>query len=260
MELGLKGRVATVTGGADGIGKVCVEGFVREGASVVIADINIDHAREVAERLSADGKKVLAVRTDVTKKTDVDNLVATALSEFGKIDILVNNAGVVRDIMFVDIEEKDWDWVNDVNAKGIYLVTRAVVSHMITARYGKIVNISSRSGKEGQVGLSHYGASKFAVIGLTQALAKEMAEYDINVNAVCPGILRTHMWEQLLEVRAKRQGLPREQIFDSWIQQIPLKRPQESEDIANVVLFLSSEVSRNITGESININGGLRMD
>ncbi len=260
MELGLKGRVAIVTGGADGIGKVCVEGFVREGASVVIADINIDHAREVAERLSADGKKVLAVRTDVTKKTDVDNLVATALSEFGKIDILVNNAGVVRDIMFVDIEEKDWDWVNDVNAKGVYLVTRAVVSHMITARYGKIVNISSRSGKEGQVGLSHYGASKFAVIGLTQALAKEMAEYDINVNAVCPGILRTHMWEQLLEVRAKRQGLPREQIFDSWIQQIPLKRPQESEDIANVVLFLSSEVSRNITGESININGGLRMD
>ena len=260
MELGLKGRVAIVTGGADGIGKVCVEGFVREGASVVIADINIDHAREVAERLSADGKKVLAVRTDVTKKTDADNLVATALSEFGKVDILVNNAGVIRDIMFVDIEEKDWDWVNDVNAKGVYQVTRAVVSHMITARYGKIVNISSRSGKEGQVGLSHYGASKFAVIGLTQALAKEMAEYDINVNAVCPGILRTYMWEVLLDARAKRQGLPREQIFDSWIQQIPLKRPQESEDIANVVLFVSSDISKNITGESININGGLRMD
>ena len=260
MDLRLEGKVAIVTGGGRGIGAAIVEGFAKEGANAVIADIGIDVAQELAKKIGRDRVKVLAVRTDVTKKSDVDNLVSTTLEEFGKIDILVNNAGVARDIMFVDIEEEDWDLVNDVNAKGVYLVTRAVVPHMIAARYGKIINISSRSGKEGQIGLSHYAASKFAVIGLTQALAKELGEYDINVNAVCPGILRTSMWEGLLDARSKRQGLPREQLFDGWIEQIPLKRPQKPEDIANVVLFLSSEVSRNMTGEAINVNGGLRMD
>ena len=260
MDLGLEGKVAIVTGGGRGIGAAIVEGFAKEGANAVIADIGLDVAQELAKKIGRGGVKVLAVRTDVTKKSDVDNLVSTTLEEFGKIDILVNNAGVVRDIMFVDIEEEDWDLVNDVNVKGVYLVTRAVVPHMIAAKYGKIINISSRSGKEGQIGLSHYAASKFAVIGLTQALAKELGEYDINVNAVCPGILRTSMWEGLLDARSKRQGLPREQLFDGWIEQIPLKRPQKPEDIANVVLFLSSEVSRNMTGEAINVNGGLRMD
>jgi len=249
-----------VTGGARGIGVAIVEGFAKERANVVVADIRLDETQELAETLGRGGVKVLAVRTDVTKKSDVDNLVSTTLEEFGKIDILVNNAGVVQDIMFVDIEEEDWNLVNDVNTKGVYLVTRAVVPHMIAAGYGKIVNISSRSGKEGQVGLSHYAASKFAVIGLTQALAKELGEYHINVNAVCPGILRTAMWEVLLDARAKRQGLPREQLFDGWIGQIPLKRPQHPEDIANVVLFLSSDVAKNMTGEAINVNGGLRMD
>jgi len=261
MELGLEGQVAIVTGGARGIGSAIVEGFAGEGASVVIADIELEAAQELAARIGGRGAKVLAVRIDVTKKSDVDNLVATALREFGKIDILVNNAGVVQDILFVDIEEEDWHRINDVNAKGVYLVTRAVVPHMIAARRGKIINISSRAGKEAQIGLSHYSASKFAVIGLTQALAKELGEYDITVNAVCPGILRTFMWEKvILDARAKRQGLSREQVFESWINQIPLRRPQQPEDIANVVLFLSSQVSKNITGEAINVSGGLRMD
>jgi len=260
MDLGLKGKVAIVTGGGRAIGEAIVRGFVKEEASVVIADIDLDFAQKLAKDMARGGAKVLAIGTDVTRKSDADSLVSTTLSEFGKIDILVNNAGVVRDIKFVDIKEEDWDWVNDVNAKGVYLVTRAVVPHMIAARRGKIVNISSRSGKEGQVGLSHYAASKFAVIGLTQALAKELAEYDINVNAVCPGIIRTRMWEALLNARSKREGLPREQVFAKWIDLIPLRRPQNPDDIANVVLFLSSEVTKNITGEAINVNGGLRMD
>ncbi|MEJ2047547.1 MAG: SDR family oxidoreductase, partial [Dehalococcoidia bacterium] len=138
--------------------------------------------------------------------------------------------------------------------------TKAVVPHMISNRRGKIVNISSRSGKEGQSCLSHYAASKFAVLGLTQALAKELAQYDINVNAVCPGVIRTPLWDGILDTRSKREGLPREQIFGNWIDSVPLKRPQTPEDIANVVLFLSSELSKNITGEAININGGSRMD
>ena len=260
MDLGLEGKVAIVTGGARGIGASIVEGFVKEGCSVVIADRRVDLAQALAEKMESYRVKVLVVRTDVTKKSDVDNLVSTTLQEFGKINILVNNAGIIEDIMFVDIEEEDWDRVNDVNAKGVYLVTRAVVPHMIAARHGKIVNMSSLAGKRGGVGVTHYSASKFAVIGITRSLARELAEYDINVNAVCPGILWTAMWEVLLDARAKRRGVSREQIWDEWIEQIPLKRAQTPEDIANMVLFLSSEVSKNVTGEAINVNGGLRMD
>ncbi len=260
MDLGLEGKIAIVTGGAGSIGAAIVEGFVREGSSVVIADNSLDEAKKLAEKLGRGGVKILAIKTDVTKKSDADNLASATLQEFGKVDILINNAGVISDMRFVDIEEEDWDRVNDVNAKGVYLVTRAVVPHMIAARYGKIVNLSSLAGKKGAVGVSHYCASKFAVIGITQSLAYELAEYNINVNAVCPGILRTALWEVLLDARAGRLGLPREEIWDRTIEQIPLKRPQNPEDIANVILFLSSEVSRNMTGEAISVNGGLRMD
>jgi meso-butanediol dehydrogenase/(S,S)-butanediol dehydrogenase/diacetyl reductase len=259
MELGLKDKVVIVTGGARGLGAAISSGFVEEGANVIIGDTSVDLAEELAAKMKG-GAKIAVVRTDVIRKSDAEELAARVMNEFGKIDILVNNAGIVQEKLFVDIEEDDWDRVNHVNAKGVYLVTKAVVPHMIAAKYGKIVNISSRSGKEGQIGLSHYAASKFAVIGLTQALAKELAEYNINVNAVCPGIIRTAMWEKLLDARAKRQGLPREQLFEGWVKQIPLGRPQEPEDIAKVVVFLSSEVARNITGEAVNVNGGLRMD
>jgi meso-butanediol dehydrogenase/(S,S)-butanediol dehydrogenase/diacetyl reductase len=193
MELDLKGKVVIVIGGARGIGRDVVEGFAGEGASVVVSDILSDEASELTKKLAQDEVKALAVRTDVTSKSDADNLVTATLKEFGQIDVLVNAAGIVHDIRFIDIEEADWDRVLDINAKGTYLITRAVIPHMMAARYGKIVNISSRSGKEAHPGLVHYAASKFAVIGLTTGLAKELAEYDINVNAVCPGILRTAM-------------------------------------------------------------------
>lgn len=260
MELGLKGKVAIVTGGARGIGGSIVEGFAKEGANIVISDILFALAQEVAEKLTRGGVKALAVKTDVSRKSDADNLAAVTLEEFGKIDILVNAAGIVRDTRFVDIEEEEWDQVLDINAKGTYLVTRAVAPHMMAARQGKIVNISSRSGKDAQAGLSHYSASKFAIIGITQALAKELAEYNINVNAICPGISRTDMWEKILDARSARTGIPREEIWARMIDTIPLKRPQAPEDIANVVLFLSSDISQNITGEAISVNGGSRMD
>lgn len=131
---------------------------------------------------------------------------------------------------------------------------------MIANRRGKIVNISSIVGKKASLDVAHYCASKFAVIGLTQSVAKELGEYSINVNAVCPGFVRTAMWESLLDIRSKSKNLPREKIWEAAVDQIPLKRPQLPEDIANVVLFLSSEIARNITGESISVNGGLHMD
>lgn len=260
MELGLTGKVAIVTGGARGIGKSIVEGFAKEGASVVISDILFDVAQELAEKLTRNGTRVLAVKTDVSKKSDAHNLAAATMKEFGKIDILVNTAGIIRDTMLVDIEEEEWDQILDINVKGIYLITRAVVPHMIATRQGKIVNISSRSGKDAQAGLSHYGASKFAIIGITQSLAKELAPNDINVNAVCPGIVRTDMWERILDDRSARTGVPREEIWAGMIETIPLKRPQVPEDMANMVLFLCSDIARNITGEAINVNGGSRMD
>jgi meso-butanediol dehydrogenase/(S,S)-butanediol dehydrogenase/diacetyl reductase len=259
MELGLRDKVVIVTGGARGIGTAITSGFAEERANVIIGDTIVDLAEEGAARMKG-GVKIMMVRTDVTKKSDAEELVAKTMNEFGKIDVLVNNAGVVQEKLFVDIEEADWDRINHINAKGVYLVTQAVVPHMIAARYGKIVNISSRSGKDGQIGLSHYAASKFAVIGLTQALAKELGEYNINVNAVCPGIIATAMWDTILAVRAERHGLTREQIFANLLKQVPLGRLQDPDDVAKVVLFLSSEVSRNITGEAINVNGGLRMD
>ena len=260
MELGLTGKVAIVTGGARGIGKSIVEGFAKEGASVVISDILLDVARELAEKLTRNETRVLAVKTDVSKKSDAHNLAAATMKEFGKIDILVNTAGIVRDTMLVDIEEEEWDQILDINVKGVYLITRAVVPHMIATRQGKIVNISSRSGKDAQAGLSHYGASKFAIIGITQSLAKELAPNDINVNAVCPGIVRTDMWERILDDRSARTGVPREEIWAGMIETIPLKRPQVPEDMANMVLFLCSDIARNITGEAINVNRGSRMD
>jgi NAD(P)-dependent dehydrogenase (short-subunit alcohol dehydrogenase family) len=260
VDLGLDGKVAIVTGGARGIGVAIVESFVRERCRVVIADNSFELAQDLAARLGNDKVKVLAVRTDVAVKSDAKNLISTTLQEFGKIDILVNNAGVIGDFRFVDMGEAEWDRVMDVNAKGIYLVTQVVVPHMISAKHGKIVNMSSLAGKRGNAGIVHYSASKFAIIGITQSLARELAEHDINVNAVCPGILPTAMWDVLLEARAERQGLSRQQVWDEWMEQIPLGRPQTSEDIANVVLFLSSEVSRNITGEAISVNGGLLMD
>ncbi len=261
MDLGLRGKTAIVTGGARGIGEAIVQSFVAEGANVVIADVLQETAEQLAKKVSRSDARALAIRTDVTKKTDVEALVAAALREFGKIDVLVNNAGVVGEMLFTEVEEQEWDRVHTVNVKGTYLTCRAVIPHMTAARRGRIVNISSRSGKEGQFGLSHYAASKFAVVGLTQSLAKELAQYDINVNCVCPGILRTAMWETILDGRSRRTGRPREDVWLDAMQLIPLRRAQVPQDIANAVLFLSSDVvAPNITGESMSVNGGLRMD
>ena len=196
----------------------------------------------------------------MSKRADAEKLVRGVVDDVGKIDILVNAAGILQETGFPDIEEEEWDRIFDINVKGVYLVTRAAVPHMIARREGKIVNISSRSGKDAQAGLSHYGASKFAILGLTQALAKELAGFNINVNAVCPGVIRTDMWEKILDTRSRREGVSKTVIYNRVIESIPLGRPQLPEDVANAVLFLCSEAARNITGEAINVNGGMRMD
>ena len=259
MELGIKGKVAVVTGGAKGIGRAIVEGLAEEGANVVISDVLLEDAEELANRLK-NKVGVLTVKTDVSNSSDVEKLVSATLKKFERIDILVNNAGVARAVPFTDLEEKEWDRTLDINAKGVYLVTSMVVPHMIASKSGRIVNTSSVSGKRGGPELAHYCASKFAVLGLTQSLALELGKYNITVNAVCPGIVRTDMWNAVEGSKAKLRGQSPAQFFAGIVNQIPLGRPQEMEDIANAVLFLSSEAAKNITGEAINVSGGLFMD
>ena len=262
IELGLKDKVAIVTGGAGGLCSAVVDAFAEQGANVVIADLDVNVAQKLSDKIRADYKvESIAIMTDVSSKKDVDNVVAKTLEKFGKIDILVNGAGVDLKINFLDIEEGEWDRVHNINAKGTYLMMRAVLPHMVKARNGKVVNFSSIVGKEGYASFSHYSASKFAVTGLTQAVAKEMAEYNINVNAVCPGVIRTRLWEHILDIWHAGSGESRDVLFKRFVEDhIPMRRSQTPEDIAYVVLFLSSELANNITGECINVNGGMRMD
>jgi meso-butanediol dehydrogenase/(S,S)-butanediol dehydrogenase/diacetyl reductase len=244
----LDGRVAVVTGGARGIGRGIVDALVARGAEVVIADLDPD--------LTGDEE---AVRVDVTDEGSVRDLVQDVIERHGQLDILVNNAGVSRSLPFVDIDEREWDRVFAVNVKGVYLACRAVVPHMMERRYGKIVNISSMVGKEAIPLFVHYSASKFAVLGLTQGLAKEMAPYDVNVNAVCPGVVRTPLWEPLLDQLSATKGITRDEAFGEFVSGIPLGRPQEPEDIGEVVAFLASDRARNMTGQGVNVTGGMQL-
>ena len=203
---------------------------------------------------------------DVRNKEEVFNQVDSLPTEFKKIDILINNAGNAHGFDTIDEgSPDDWDAMIDINVKGLLYVSKAIIPGMVERKSGHVINIGSVAGKEVYVKGNVYCASKFALIGLTQALAKELAQYDVNVNAVCPGIVHTFMWDQLLGFFAEEEGIQKVKTFDETFQGlceklIPLKRPQNPEDIANVVLFLSSEVSKNITGEAISINGGLQMD
>jgi meso-butanediol dehydrogenase / (S,S)-butanediol dehydrogenase / diacetyl reductase len=255
----LEGKVAIVTGGAKGIGRGIVDALAAHGASVVIADLDLDGATAAADALARQGAGAQALSLDVTSWDDNRRLVRDVLEANGQIDILVNNAGVSKSIPFVDIDEAEWDRVFDVNVKGVYLATRAVLPHMIERRYGKIVNLSSMVGKEAIPLFVHYSASKFAVIGMTQGVAKEVAEYGINVNAVCPGVVRTPLWEPLLDQLAANKRITRDEAFAEFIAGIPLGRPQDPEDIGEVVAFLASEKSRNMTGQGINVTGGMQL-
>jgi meso-butanediol dehydrogenase / (S,S)-butanediol dehydrogenase / diacetyl reductase len=256
----LAGKVAVVTGGARGIGRGIVEALSTHGAAVVVADCDADEGRRVADELSSSGgRRVEAKTVDVTSSASVDTLVRDVIDDLGQLDILVNNAGVSRSVPFRDIDEAEWERVFDVNVKGAYLACRAVVPHMTARRYGKIVNISSMVGKEAIPLFVHYSASKFAVLGLTRGLAKEMADYDVNVNAVCPGVVRTPLWEPLLDQLSATKGITRDEAFDEFVSGIPLGRPQEPRDIGEVVAFLASDKARNMTGQGINVTGGMQL-
>jgi meso-butanediol dehydrogenase/(S,S)-butanediol dehydrogenase/diacetyl reductase len=261
----LDGKVAFVTGGGRGIGRGISLVLAREGARLVLADIDRASAEETAAELRSAGTDVQWVACDVTSEASIEGALRDAIAAFGGIDIVVNNAGVVgKHVGASQVDADDWDMCYEVNLKGTWAVSKGVVGHFKERGGGKIVNIASIAGRMGGAGMAHYNASKAAVINLTQSLALDLGPSNINVNAVCPGLLWTDMWRQL-EAMLGRDETPevvdRRQVFERFIAtNCPLRREQTPEDIGNAVAFLVSEEARNITGQALNVDGGIRMN
>jgi len=261
-------KIAIVTGGACGIGRAIVLTLARQGAHVVVGDIIESDFDNIKKEIEGYGRQCMTIRCDVTDDASVHEMVDSAMGRFGRIDILVNNAGVVASPGWADRDdttEADWDITHSINVKGVARVTNAVIPHMKAAHYGKIVNIASVAGRQATVINPAYAASKAAVISLTRTMTMTLAPYNINVNAICPGLLWTPMWEKLAykwaKVNPDFEGLSAREIFDrSVAARVPLQRPQEPEDVANLAAFLVSDAARNITGQAINVDGGSRTD
>ena len=246
--MSLTDKVALVTGAAQGIGKAVALLLARNGADLIVSDINLEKAEETAKEIQAIGRKAMAIKVDVANLGDVEQMVEAVLGRFGHIDILINNAGITRDRLVLRMTEEDWDAVLNINLKGTFHCTKAVIRHMSKQRSGKIVNIASVVGEMGNAGQANYSASKAGVIGFTKTIAREFAQRGINVNAIAPGYIETPMTESLPE-KAKEE-LKRI---------IPMERLGRPEDVAEAVLFLVSEASSYITGQVLNVNGGIYM-
>ena len=247
-----KNKVAVVTGGAIGLGAAICRFLARDGVDIAIWDWNIEPAAAVAEELRAMGRKVVVSKVDISKKQDIEAAVKTVHAELGPVNILVNNAGVSPEKDFVDITEDDWDAVNNINLKGTFFCTQAVIDDMIKAQWGRIVNISSSSAQSGARRMVHYAATKGGVIAFTKALAQEVGAMGITVNNVPPSFVYT---DGLKSVEDRFvDGL------DGYAKQnIPVNRIGQPEDIANAVAFLASEASGYITGHTLSVNGGRYM-
>ena len=245
----MDGRVAIVTGGARGIGRAIAEKLASLGANVVIADMLIELAESTAEEISRLTKrKIIPTKVDVTESKSASEMIDRTIAEFGKVDILVNNAGITRDTLILRMEEADWDAVLDVNLKGAFNCSKAVMRQMMKQRYGRIINISSVSGQAGQAGQTNYSASKAGLIGFTKALAREVASRQITVNAVAPGFIPTSLTNDLSE-----------ELKKSILGATPIGRMGKPEEIAAAVVFLASEEAAYITGHVLAVDGGMAM-
>jgi 3-oxoacyl-[acyl-carrier protein] reductase len=247
-EGSLKGRVALVTGGARGIGRAICQRLADEGASLAIVDIMLDVAETTAGEFRAQGVEAAAFAANVAKMEEAEATVNAVMEKFGKIDILINNAGITRDNLLLRMSENEWDSVIAVNLKGTFNFIKAAIRPMMKARYGKIVNIASVVGRMGNAGQANYSASKAGVIGLTKTVAKEFAKRNIMSNAVAPGFIKTDMTEKLPPA-----------AIEAFMKVIPMERAGTAEDVANVVYFLCSPDSDYVTGQVINIDGGMLM-
>lgn len=291
MEPRLAGKVAIVTGAGQGIGKGIALRLAQEGADVVVAEYNPETAQRTAHAIEGLGRRALAYPIDIADVPAVQGMVDAVVSHFHHVDILINNAGVVQTKPMLDLSEEDWDRVLDINLRGAFFCLQAVARQMIqqapeelkTGRkladvraipsterissspppvksLGKIVNISSIAGRRGRPLATHYAASKAALISVTQSAALALAPYYINVNAVCPGIVPTPMWDQIDQDRAQLFGTQRGEAMAAFIESIPLKRASTAEDVAGAVAFLCSPDADYITGQTLNVDGGFEMD
>ncbi|MDJ0853113.1 MAG: SDR family NAD(P)-dependent oxidoreductase [Myxococcota bacterium] len=260
----LGGKRAFVTGGGRGIGRGISLALAGAGADVALADVDLESAESTAKEIEGLGRRSLVVRVDVTDAGSVREGVARAIRELGGVEILVNNAGVVQDRIGLEAGDDDFERCYAVNLKGVWNVTAALLPHFREHGGGRVVNIASIAGRRGVDALAPYAASKAAAISLTQSLASALGPENVNVNAVCPGLLWTPMWEKL-EGMFRRDDAPEvvseRAAFDAFIQaNCPLRREQTPEDIGHAVVFLASDEARNITGQSLNVDGGIQMN
>lgn len=256
----LPDKVALITGSGRGIGRALALTFALEGAHIAVADILTAEAESVAEEVRAIGREAIAVTVDVSDAASVEAMVAAVEERWGRLNILCNNAGIAQVKMLFDLTEDDWDRMFAVNTKGVFLCTRAAAPLLVrTGPHGRIINTASVAGKHATATLAHYAASKAAVISLTQSTARALARHQITCNAVCPGIVDTKMWEEIdREITSRRNQEPGT-AFRQELRSVPLQRAEDPQDVANLALFLASEEASYMTGQAINVDGGLVM-
>jgi sorbitol-6-phosphate 2-dehydrogenase len=253
----LENQVAIVTGGGQGLGEGLARRLDREGCRVMVADLNFDNAQKVARSL----KSAVPFKVDVSDEAQVEGMVDCAIRSFGALDILVSNAGILIAKSILEFPPREWKKMMDVNLYGYFLSAKFAAMEMARNKKGCIIQINSKSGKKGSYKNSAYSATKFGGIGLTQSLALDLAEYNIRVNAICPGnLMDSPLWvNSLFDQYSKNQGLTVEEVKQKYINQVPLKRYCTYEDVANVMVFLASEDSSYMTGQAINVTGGQEM-
>jgi NAD(P)-dependent dehydrogenase (short-subunit alcohol dehydrogenase family) len=252
-------KIVLITGAGRGIGRAMALRFAQEGADIVAADIEAALAESTTSAVQELGRQGLGLQVDVTRQADIQRLVGQTVQRFKRIDVLCNNAGVLRFQDLFDITEADWDFVLNVNTKGVFFVMQAVAREMVKHRSGKIINTASISGKQPEPHFLHYGVSKAGVIHMTKSAAAVLAPYNINVNAVCPGTTVTDMSLMATAGRARLMGLSVEEAIKTREAQIPIGRRNQPDDIAAMAAFLASADADQITGQAFNVDGGLVM-
>lgn len=256
----LMGKTAIVTGAGRGIGRGIAIRLALDGADVAVSDINASDVDRVVEEVRAAGRQSLGIVADVTKGNEVSAMVDKVVDEFGKLDVMVANAGIAQVKQALELTEEDWDNIFAVNAKGVFWCDQAAAKHMVQQKSGKIINCAGVAGHTGLALLSHYSATKFAVRGFTQALAKELGPFGIQVNAYCPGIVGTAMADHIDEEMGKHLNLPKGETLKKYSELITAGRVETPDDVAAFVAYLASEDSDFMTGQSVMIDGGIIMN